>query len=114
MDAFESTIRDGNFLYEEYLAPDNNLDIKVYVVNDQVFAESRVSPATTSTVDRLPNGKERRTPVELSPEEVELARDVAAALEQNICGLDILRHNGKPYLLDVNGFSFVKDDYKWL
>ncbi|KAK5979217.1 Inositol hexakisphosphate and diphosphoinositol-pentakisphosphate kinase [Trichostrongylus colubriformis] len=42
-----------------------------------------------------------------------IARRVVLAFGQTVCGFDLLRANGKSYVCDVNGFSFVKTSTKY-
>jgi len=49
----------------------------------------------------------------LSAKEKAIARQVCLAFKQTVCGFDLLRANGKSYVCDVNGFSFVKTSQKY-
>lgn len=49
----------------------------------------------------------------LTPFEKELAMRIVTIFKQNICGFDILRSQGKSYVCDVNGWSFVKGNKKY-
>ena len=104
--------RDKSYIYEEYLQTDG-FDIKVYTVGEKyAHAEARKSPSLDGIVERS-KGKEVRYPVNLNPEEKEIARKIVKIFKQNICGFDILRSKGVSYVCDVNGWSFVKGNKKY-
>lgn len=110
----ESRVRkSGSYIYEEFM-PTDGTDVKVYTVGpDYAHAEARKSPALDGKVERDKDGKEIRYPIILNKVEKLIARNVCLAFRQTVCGFDLLRANGKSYVCDVNGFSFVKNSAKY-
>ena len=105
--------RDKSYIYEEFLQTDG-FDIKVYTIGPEyAHAEARKSPSLDGKVQRSPEGKEVRYPVNLTPHEKELARKIVKIFKQNVCGFDILRAKGNSYVCDINGWSFVKGNKKY-
>ncbi|XP_062522518.1 inositol hexakisphosphate and diphosphoinositol-pentakisphosphate kinase 2-like isoform X2 [Corticium candelabrum] len=108
-----SVRKSGSYIYEDFMATDGT-DVKVYTIGPHyAHAEARKCPALDGKVERDSEGKEIRYPVILTAREKQIARNVCLAFKQTVCGFDLLRANGKSYVCDVNGFSFVKTSKKY-
>lgn len=104
----------GNYVYEKFYQPQQCVDVKVYGVGDYFHAEARKAPHIDGIVDRDQRGLERRSCIQLTHEERDMCRRVSAAFDQFIIGFDLLRAPGtRRYIIDVNGWSLVKNSKEY-
>lgn len=99
-----------NFLVQEYIAESAGADIRAFVVNGKVVASMKRQSLDDDFRSNLHQGGEG-SPVKLSDEERKTAQKAAKAIGLAVCGVDMMRSNRGPLVLEVNaspGFGIEK------
>lgn len=99
-----------SFLVQEYVAESSGTDIRAFVVNGKVVASMERQSLDDDFRSNLHQGGEGR-PVRLSDDERKVAQRAAKAMGLQICGVDMVRSNRGPLVLEVNsspGFGIEK------
>lgn len=98
------------FLVQEYIDEAAGSDIRAFVVGGKVVASMKRQSLDDDFRSNLHQGGEG-TPVKLSEEERKTAQKAARAMGLPICGVDMLRSDRGPLVLEVNsspGFGIEK------
>lgn len=111
MQAFYVMDDDGtNVLLQEFVKESAGEDIRVFIVNGKVVASMIRKGLDDDFRSNIHQGGEGKT-VKLTEEERKTAQKAAKAMGLPICGVDIMRSNHGPLVLEVNsspGFAIEK------
>lgn len=99
-----------NFLVQEFVKESAGVDIRAFVVNGKVVASMLRQSLDDDFRSNIHLGGEG-TPIKLSPEERKTAQKAAKAMGLPVCGVDMMRSQRGPLVLEVNsspGFNIEK------
>ena len=108
MQAFN--VEEVSFLVQEYVAEAEGSDIRAFVVNGKVVASMERQSVDDDFRSNLHQGGTAK-PVKLTDEERKAAIRAARAMGLYVCGVDIIRSERGPLVLEVNaspGFGIEK------
>ncbi|MEX0936607.1 MAG: 30S ribosomal protein S6--L-glutamate ligase [Pirellulales bacterium] len=92
---------DANILVQEYIKEAGGADIRCFVVGDRVIAAMKRQAASGEFRSNLHRGGTAEK-IKISPEERSTARRAARTMGLNVAGVDILRSNHGPLVMEVN------------
>lgn len=92
---------DANILLQEFVRESSGMDIRAFVVGDEVVASMKRQAEPGEFRSNLHRGG-TGSAVELTDEEREAALMAARAVGLNICGVDMLRSTRGPLVIEVN------------
>jgi ribosomal protein S6--L-glutamate ligase len=90
-----------NILLQEYIEESAGTDIRAFVVGSQVVASMKRQSLNDDFRSNLHQGGEG-TVIKLTDEEEKVAIKAARAMGLSICGVDMMRSNRGPLVLEVN------------
>ena len=90
-----------NILVQEFIKEAGGTDIRVLVVGGKVVAAMQRTGAEDDFRSNLHRGGHAKS-IKISPEERSIAVRSAAKMGLNVCGVDLLRSNHGPVVMEVN------------
>ena len=92
---------DANILVQEFIKEAGGADLRCFVINDRVVAAMKRQGAEGEFRSNLHRGGNAEK-IALSPEETDTAIRAAKAMGLKIAGVDLLRSNHGPVVMEVN------------
>ncbi len=92
---------DANILVQEYIKEAKGADLRAFVIGGRVVASMRRQGAPGEFRSNLHQGGSAEK-VKLTPEERSTAVRAAKTMGLNVCGVDMLRSNHGPVVMEVN------------
>ena len=90
-----------NILVQEFIKEAGSSDIRCLVIGDRVVAAMERTGAAGDFRSNLHRGGSAK-PIRITPQERSVARAAAKAMGLNVCGVDLLRSNHGPVVMEVN------------
>lgn len=90
-----------NIMVQEFIKESNGTDIRALVVGGKVVAAMERKGAEGDFRSNLHRGGSAKT-VKINPEERSIAVRAAKSMGLNVCGVDMLRSNHGPVVMEVN------------
>ncbi len=91
----------ANILVQEFIKEAGGTDIRSFVIGDKVVAAMKRTGAAEDFRSNLHRGGSAE-PIKITPEERSTAIRSAKAMGLNVCGVDLLRSNHGPVVMEVN------------
>jgi ribosomal protein S6--L-glutamate ligase len=90
-----------NILVQEYIKEAEGADIRCFVIGDKVVASMKRQAVAGEFRSNLHRGGSA-SPIKITPEERSTAVRAAAIMGLNVAGVDVLRSNHGPVVMEVN------------
>ncbi len=91
----------ANIMVQEYIKEANGTDVRAFVIGDKVVASMQRKGAPGDFRSNLHRGGKAQS-IKITPEERSTAVRAANILGLNVCGVDMLRSNHGPVVMEVN------------
>lgn len=96
-----------NILVQEFIAEANGEDVRLFIVDDQVVAAMKRKTLDEDEFRSNINLGGVGEPVEVTRKEERLAKKAAKLMHLSIAGVDLLRSNRGPLVMEVNAFPML-------